>query len=53
VLKKTIIYSGDHDSLLRSSNINQLNYWIDNKLNCLIYLIIFYLGLWFIFGPTH
>jgi hypothetical protein len=33
-----------------SSNIN---YWIDNKLNCLIYLILFYLELWSIFRLTY
>jgi len=36
-----------------SSNVNQSIYWIDNKLHCLIYLILFYLGLWFIFGLTY
>ena len=32
---------------------NSINYWIDNKLNCLIYLILFYLGLWLISGPIY
>jgi len=36
-----------------SSNINQSIVELIKKLTCIIYLIIFYLGLWFIFGLTY
>jgi len=34
-------------------NINQYIYWINSKLNCLIYLIIFFTGFGFIFLLTY